>query len=214
MDGTEAIDDPALELYLAELNERLVVHWAGGAWRVPLATRHLAVATTAGRPLGRIVCAGPGDAARALAGLRPGPAIAPETLDRLLAPFAALMARLRALEGYPGDLWDPIRASRALSATRDTDRRAVLLSAADRPVSELVGTLAGLAVRGAVWKPAPRAAASAHLAMRALAPVLGPSLALVQGDHDSGAALVAIGDARPVWARQRPDPATPAVPPS
>jgi len=211
VDGTVATDDPALELFLAELNERLVVHWAGGAWRVPLATRHLAVSSAGGRALGRIVCAGPGDAARALAGLRPGTAVEPETLDRLLSPFAALMARLRALEGCPGDGWDPTRASQAMSAPRDAAGRAVLLSAADRPVSELVGTLAGLAAGGAVWKPAPRAAASAHLVMRALAPVLGPSLALVQGDHASGAALAASGEARPVWAR-RHAPDTPMRP--
>jgi hypothetical protein len=61
------------------------------------------------------------------------------------------------------------------------------------PTPELLAALAAAAPQGAVWRPDPRAAASAHLIARALAPVLGRSLALIQGDAATDAALQAAG---------------------
>jgi len=200
LNATEAADagaGAALDWFRAELNERLVVHWTGGAWRVPLATRHLAVTAADGSGLGRIVCAESADMHRAFTGLRPGAGLDADRLEAALAPFARLMTGVRALEGFAGDGWDIDAAARAMSVAADADGPVALLSAADRPVSELIGRLAALAGRGAVWKPAPGAAASAHLAMRALAPHLGAALALVQGDHATGAVLAQ--GARPVW---------------
>lgn len=193
----DAGPDPALTQYRAELNERLVVHWTGGAWRVPLATRHLSVRAADGSALGRIVCAGPADLTRALAGLTPAPPLGIAALEAVLAPLASLLARLRALEGWPGDGWDPEAAARALYAAPPPPGPVALLSAADRPVSEMVGTLARLAGRGVLWKPAPGAAASAHLVLRGLGPLTGSALALLQGDHASGADLAR--SAAPLW---------------
>lgn len=177
-----------LALYRAELNERLVVHWTGGAWRVPLGLRHLPVTGDQGVWLGRIVCAEGGDLARARAGLVPAPAPGIDALDAALAPVAGLLAAVRALEGHPGDHWDPEAARQAMA--RGAAGPAALLSAAATPLSGIVGRLAAGAAAGVVWKPAPAAAASAHLAMRALVPLLGRSAALLQGDHGSGAVLV------------------------
>jgi hypothetical protein len=187
-----------LALYRAELNERLVVHWTGGAWRVPLGQRHAEVRAADGSRLGRIVCADAADVARAIAGLVPAPPPDPGALARALDPVAGLLAEVRALEGVAGDAWAPC------GFAPEGQGPAVLLTAADRPVAEIVAALAALAPRGAVWKPAPGAAASAHLILRALAPVLGRSVALVQGDHASGAALAA--GLAPVWAGQGPAP--------
>jgi len=196
-EGDGGDSDAALAWYRAELNERLVVHWTGGAWRVPLAARHLAVAAADGSRLGRIICADRDDMARALVGLRPGEAPDADRLDAALAPLAVLLARVRALEGFAGDGWDPAAAARAMAGTPSAAVPATLLSAADRPVSELIGHLAGLAGGGAIWKPAPGAAASAHLAMRALSPMVGAAVALLQGDHASGAMLAQ--GAPPLW---------------
>jgi hypothetical protein len=206
---TVAAGDAGLAWFRAELNERLVVHWTGGAWRVPLGTRHLAVAAADGSALGRIVCADAADGARALAGLSPV-ASAPLTLDaadRALAPFAPLLAALRALEGAEGDRWNPEAAwiitqdkahLAAPSSAAPGQSPRILYSAADRPVAELVGLLIAGATQGVIWKPAPGASASAHLVMRALGPVAGRALALVQGDHASGSALAGLGAT--VWA--------------
>lgn len=191
-----------LEVFRAELNERLVVHWTGGGWRVPLGGRHLAVAAADGGGLGRIVCGDGADAARALAGLRPGAGLDPARIDAALAPVAGLLTRIRALEGFPEDGWDPAHAARAPRPESRSGGPVALLSSAAVPVSELVGLLAGAAARGAVWKPAPRAAASAHLVMRALAPLAGASLALIQGDHATGRTLA--GMAPPLWAARHP----------
>lgn len=192
-----------LALYRAELNERLVVHWTGGAWRVPLGLRHLPVTGAEGVWLGRIVCAGDGDLARARAGLVPAPAPGIGALDAALGPLAGLLAAVRALEGHPGDHWNPEAAGRAMAQAAPGP--AALLSAAATPLSELIGRLAAGAAAGVVWKPAPAAAASAHLAMRALAPVLGRSVALLQGDHASGAVLAA-GLGSVDWAAPGPVP--------
>ena len=175
-----------------------MVYWIGGAWRVPLGQRHAEVRAADGTRLGRIVCAEAADVARALAGLVPAPPPDPAALARALGPVAALLAEVRALEGAGGDGWAP----RALAPAAGGP--ATLLTAADRPLTEVVAALASLAPRGVVWKPAPGAAASAHLVMRALAPVLGRSVALVQGDHATGVELAA--RLAPIWAGQGPTP--------
>lgn len=193
-----------LPLYRAELTERLVVHWTGGAWRVPLGQRHAEVRAADGTRLGRIVCAEAADVARAIAGLAPAPPPDPAALARSLDPVAGLLAEVRALEGVAG----PAAAAQALAPAGQGP--AVLLTAADRPVPEILAALAALAPRGVVWKPAPGTAASAHLMMRALAPVLGRSVALLQGDHATGADLMA--RLAPVWAgRAGAPPLSPAA---
>lgn len=186
-----AAGDPtrALEVFRAELNERLVVHWTGGAWRVPLGRQHLDVTSADGARLGRIVCAEAPDLARAQAGLAAGPVPPLAALEAALAPVAPLLAALRALEGQAGDGWDAGRAARAMA--RRPAGPVALLSAAAVPAATVVGRLAAAAGQGAIWKPAPGAAASAHLIMRALAPLLGRSVAMLQGGHATGAALAA-----------------------
>jgi hypothetical protein len=193
--------DLALALYRAELNERLVVHWTGGAWRVPLTDRHLAVVATDGSTLGRIICAGPADAQRAVDGLRPAPIRLDDAL-RALAPFAPLLDRLRALEQGPGAARPAFTAAPAWSASGAGPW--VLYSAAACPVENLLALLVAGAARGVIWKPAPGTAASAHLLIRALGPVAGDSIALVQGDHASGQALARLG--APIWASTAPIP--------
>lgn len=187
-----------LPLYRAELNERLVVHWTGGAWRVPLGQRHAEVRAADGSRLGRIVCADAADAARAIAALVPAPPPDPAALAQALDPVAGLLAEVRALEGAAG-----LGAAPQAPALAGRGP-AVLLTAADRPLADILAALAALAPRGVVWKPAPGAAASAHLMMRALAPVLGRSVALLQGDHATGAELAA--RLAPVWAGRGPEP--------
>jgi hypothetical protein len=194
-----AAPEAALAQFRAELNERLVVHWTGGAWRVPLGTRHLAVQAMDGSALGRIVCAEADDAARARAGLIPAPLTA-QAAARALDPVAPLLARLRALEGAAGDGCVP----GAPGLPPPGQGPLVLYTAHDLPLADLVALLVAGSGRGVIWKPAPRAAASAHLVMRALAPVAGRALAMVQGDHASGAALAGLG--APAWAGQGPPP--------
>lgn len=197
--------EAALAWYRAELNERLVVHWTGGAWRVPLATRHLTIEAVDGSRLGRIICANGTDGVRAMAGLRPGPLVDPARLDALLAPVADLLGAVRAWEGASGDRWDPDLAAHHLSRPPPLRGPVTLLTAAAVPLPELAAILTRAAVAGALWKPAPQAAASAHLLMRALAPALGEGVALLQGDHSTGAALASL--APPLWAGEGAPPA-------
>lgn len=174
----------ALALYRAELDERLVVHLTGGAWRVPLGVRPLPVLAADGSLLGRIVCGEGRDAARARAGLAPAPAAPdPARLMALLAPWAGLLAAVRGLEGAP---CAPVRAAAGAGP-------ALLETPPGAEPAALVAALAALAPRGVVWRPDPGGAASAHLIARALAPGLGRALALVQGDRATGAALAAAG---------------------
>ena len=103
--------------------------------------------------------------------------------------------------------WPRLRAVRRLegvteSEGRDPDCYALPLfdpPGSDGPVGLLTGARVSLLVvtgvvmacadRGVLWKPAPGAAASAHLLMRHLGPVAGDGLALVQGDHATGRVL-------------------------
>lgn len=171
-------------LFLAELNERLFVHFVAGRWMAPLSDRLLAVRPFDGAHMGRLACGNEGDARRAIAGLRPG-------RDLWLAEaYEALRPRLsalRALEGFD----DP--AAPLVPADLPGRGPLVLLSAGAEPVARLAGVLIAAAPRGVVWKPAPSAAASAHLLVAALGPLAGGGIALVQGDHATGAALAGAG---------------------
>lgn len=180
----------ALALYRAELNERLVVHRTGGAWRVPLATRHLDVRAADGSRLGRIVCGDAADAARALAGLRPAPPPAAGRLAEALAEVAPFWRAVRALEGVETadaagspDLWPAPQATGPV----------LLVTRADAPAGAIARALAGHAATGAVWVPDPVAAASSHLLARVLAPLLGPAFALIQGDGATVRAFAGLG---------------------
>lgn len=203
-----AVADAALALYRAELNERLVVHYIGGVWRVPLGTRHLPVRAADGAMLGRIICAGPLDAQRARAGLVPA-RLTQRAAMAALAPVLPLLGRLRALEGMADDAAAVSGLAEVCSEPHPqpgTSEPVLLYSAAAWPPGDLVGQIVAAASRGVIWKPAPGAAASAHLIMRALGPVTGRAVALVQGDHVTGQDL--IGQGRPVWAGFGPVPAT------
>lgn len=185
-DGLVPGELSALARYRAELNERLVVHLAGGAWRVPLATRHLAVQAADGALLGRIVCGGPADAGRAVAALGRAPAAPdPARLAAILAPWAGLLGDLATLEGTGAEA-PPLAVPEGGGP--------VLLAPPGRLApGALLAALAAAAPRGVVWVPDPRTAASSHLIARALAPVFGPALALIQGDGATRAALAAAG---------------------
>ncbi|GAB4261498.1 MAG: hypothetical protein Kow0013_06100 [Pararhodobacter sp.] len=179
--------------FLAELNERLFVHFIQGQWRAPTGARHLPVLPFDGARVGRIVCAEARDVARARAGLGQG---APAPPDRLRAAYEALRGDLAALRRREGAV-DPAGPPRAQAVPGEGPM--VLLSAAAVPVSTLAGVILAAAGRGVLWKPAPGAAASAHLLVRGLGPLMDGNLALVQGDHATGAAVLAGGGAV-VWA--------------
>lgn len=182
-------------LFLAELNERLFVHFIAGRWMAPLSDRLAEVLPFDRGRMGRLACAGEADVARALAGLRPGRA---EGLAQAYAEAAPMLRRLRALEGVA----DPVDAPGA--AVLPGQGPLILLSAADTPLAQLAALLIAGAERGVIWKPAPRAAASAHLMMRALGPRAAGGLALLQGDHASGRALA--GQGALLWASTAPCP--------
>lgn len=191
--------------FMAELNERLFTHFSGGAWRAPYAQRLLVVGRDPDRPLGQIVCAGPRDLARALTGLeRAAAAPAPEVLQAALEGAAPVLARLRDAEGFSGDAPGPLRPV-ALPATLPVHGPFVLLSSASLPLTQLIPLLVAGAVQGMIWKPAPGGAASGHLLMRILGPLAGGRLAMVQGDHTTGAALAGMGPL--IWASEAPPPA-------
>ncbi len=195
-------------LFLAELNERLITHFTAGHWRVPLSQRHLPVPRASGGRLGRIICADDRDVARALRDLSAAGEAAPtETLQAALASLADPMARLRREEGLP----DPgFPAARKLPPLPPGAGPMMLMSAAETEPALIGQALIAAAGRGVIWKPAPRAAASAHLLMRQLGPLAAGRLVLLQGDHDSGAALVTAlrGTGGLIWASPTPPPPT------
>ena len=173
--------------YLAELNERLFAHFVGGAWRAPLSDRLLPVTGAAGAALGRIVCAGARDIARARGVLRQGPdpdAIDADALWAAMLAEAPLLRTIRAQEGFTDD-----QLTAPAPLTPAGRGPLVLLTAADTPLDRIAGALLAGAGRGMIWKPAPAAAASAHLLMRAVGPLARGRLALLQGDHATGALL-------------------------
>jgi acyl-CoA reductase-like NAD-dependent aldehyde dehydrogenase len=171
-------------LFLAELNERLFVHFVAGRWRAPLSSRLLAVRPFDGARMGRLACGDDRDVRRAVAGLRAGQAAG---LDQAYEGLRPRLAALRALEGFD-DL-----AGALQPAELPGQGPLVLLTAGAEPVARLAGLLIAAAPRGVLWKPAPAAAASAHLLIAALGPRAAGGIALVQGDHATGAALRAAG---------------------
>ena len=151
-----------------------------------------------------LVCAGAGDMARALAGLSAGHSPDPKVLGQAYAAEAPLLRQIRAREGMD----DPCGAPEAFHDL-PPHGPAMLLSAASVPLSRIMGLLIALAPRGVIWKPAPGAAASAHLLMRVLVPHAGGQLALLQGDHATGALLAgatASGQGALIWASDAPVP--------
>lgn len=165
-----------------DLRERLLVHFVQGAWRAPLSVRMVA------GPLGPVVAAEAGDVARARA-LCAGGGFA--------LPDAERLGAIRAAEGFAD-------ATRPLPSVPDLPGGAVLLSAADAPVALILALLRAGARGGLIWKPAPGAAASAQAIMAAAGPAARGALAMVQGDHASGA-LLARG-APVVWLGPAPAP--------
>lgn len=196
-------------LFIAELNERLITHFTGSHWRVPLSQRHLPVHRASGERLGRIVCADAHDVARALGDLGAAGGPAPgDAMARALAGLAGPMAMMRAAEGFA----DPAPASDSpLALPLPGEGPVVLMSAAETPPQLIGAALIAAAGRGVIWKPAPRAAASAHLLMRYLGPLAAGRLALLQGDHESGAALARAlrGAGALIWASDAPAPDLP-----
>lgn len=184
-------------LFIAELNERLFVHFTGGRWCAPLSDRLCPVLPFDGDRMGRIACADEADIQRALAGI--GAGTVSGDLGSAYQGIRAPLRALRKLEGHD----DPV-SSPALCGPMPGDGPVILFSAAAVPVSVLAGVLIAAAPRGVIWKPAPRAAASAHFLMRVLGPLAGGRLALLQGDHASGAALA--GQGALVWASDAPPP--------
>jgi len=182
--------------FMAELNERLFTHFTAGAWRAPLSLRLMTVGRDRERPLGQIACADARDLTRALAGVMraAGPAPSPEVLLAAIEELRPGLARLRAQEGFAGEAAGPLHHPPLPALPGPL----VLLSSAALPVTRLIPFLVGGAARGLIWKPAPGAAASAHLLMRALGPLASGRLAMVQGDHATGAALAGMGAL--VWA--------------
>lgn len=185
-------------LFLAELNERLFVQFSQGRWRAALGQRLLPVRQFDGNRLGRIACADEADLERALQGLGQGAGVDAAALHAAWAGLHDTAGALRAVEGYD----DPPAEARDIVLPGAGPL--MLLSAADAPLSALVAVLIAGADRGILWKPAPGGAASAHLVMRALGPLAAGNLALVQGDHATGAALAERGPL--IWASARPVP--------
>jgi hypothetical protein len=193
-------------LFLAELNERLFVQFIQGQWRAPTGARLLPVLPFDNGRMGQIVCAEAPDLARARVGLGRG-VPAPEAA--LVTAYEGVRADLAALRRMEGGV---DRAGPVAPVDLPGAGPVLLLSAARTPVAVLAGVLLAAARRGVLWKPAPRAAASAHLMVRGLGPLMDGNLALVQGDHATGTALVA-GEGAVVWASDAPVPegVTPAL---
>lgn len=181
--------------FRAELSERLFVLYLGGRWMAPLSGRLIGVP---GLPMARLACAEAGDVARARAGLRPAGA----EVGALRAAYAASAPLLRALRAYEV-MGDPV--SEPEDWALPFAGPAVLVTATSVPLSRVAGLLIAGAGQGMLWKPAPGAAASAHALIRALGPVAGAGLAMLQGDHATGAALAGQGPL--IWASDVPPPA-------
>jgi len=193
---------------IAELNERLFTHFAGGAWRAPHSDRHLPVMRASGAPLGRIVCAGPADVARARGVLRLGPPeepLDPAALWAAMLAEAPLLGAMRAEEGFAAD-----RLTAPETLMLPARGPLVLLSAAETPLDRIAGALIAGAGAGMIWKPAPGAAATAHLLMRVVGPRAQGRLSLLQGDHATGALLAGQGGL--IWAGAGAPPADLPVP--
>lgn len=202
-------------LFIAELNERLFTHFTGGVWRAPHSLRLMPVFRASGERFGQIACADARDLERARAGLRHGAAgqehkecghrgLGGGNFARALEGRARALSRLRDAEGFGAETVMAMPLPR-LEASGPW----ILMSSAAMPVSILAAALIAGAGTGMIWKPAPAAAASAHLIMGVLGPLSGGRLAMVHGDHETGAALARLGPL--LWAS---DDAPPAALPS
>ncbi|MCC6001139.1 MAG: hypothetical protein JJU19_09810 [Pararhodobacter sp.] len=194
-------------LFIAELNERLFTHFTGGHWRVPLSGRHLPVHRASGARFGQIICAEPPDVARALDDLtRAGTPAGAEAMYQTLDALATSLDSLRRDEGFD-DTAPPPMPTGAVPALPGTGP-VVLMTAAQVSPRQIGRVLIGCAGRGVIWKPAPRAAASAHLLMRHLGPMAAGRLALLQGDHATGGTLggAVAGAGALVWISPAPPP--------
>lgn len=191
--------------FLAELNERLFVHYAQGQWRSPLGQRLLPVLPYDGDRVGQIVCAEGADVTRAVQSVGAGAVPQRQPLHAAWLRAQPVAKRLRWIEGFEEASDTP--AEVAIPGQGPL----ILLSAAETPLSVLVAALLAGLERGVVWKPAPRAAASAHLVMRTLGPLAGGRLAMIQGDHQTGRLLH--GQGALIWASAAPPPTgdTPAL---
>lgn len=179
--------------FLAELNERLFVHFVAGRWVAPLSSRLLAVRPFEGARMARLACGDERDALRAVAGLRPGRS---EGLAEAYEALRPRLATLRALEGFDDPVGPLTPDDPVVSATPGTlpgQGPLLLLTAGAEPVARLASVLIAASPRGVLWKPAPAAAASAHLMVAALGPCAAGGITMVQGDHATGAALLAAG---------------------
>ncbi|MCA0204041.1 MAG: hypothetical protein LCH92_06850 [Proteobacteria bacterium] len=185
--------------FRAELSERLFVLYLGGRWMAPLSDRLIAVP---GLPLARLACAEAGDVARARAGLKPARASG----AALRAAYAASAPLLRALRAYEA-AGDPVAEPE--DWTLPFAGPAVLVTATAVPLARVAGLLIAGAGQGLLWKPAPGAAPSAHALMGALGPAAGAGLAMLQGDHATGAALAGQGPV--IWVSDAPPPAEMSV---
>lgn len=189
--------------FLAELNERLFVHFVQDKWRAPLGARLLPVRAYDGDRGGQIVCADRADVARAFDSV---PSQAAPDLAAMRAAFEAgvdELCDLRAHEGLATSLEGP-------SAPTLPEGPTVLLSAAQAPIGTLLALIgAGVQQGHMIWKPAPRAAGSAHYLMTQIADHAAGRLAFVQGDHQTGQALgqAALGrDGGVIWLSATPPP--------
>lgn len=175
-------------LFIAELNERLFVHFTQGRWCAPLSDRLYPSRAFDGQRMGRIACAGQADIDRALSGLDArclpsGDAVT--AYDRV----RPLLRALRRLEESDDPVCGPVVPSELPTGQEPL----ILLSSETAHASVLAGVLIAGSPRGILWKPAPRAAASAHLLMRTIGPLAGGGLVLLHGDHATGSALAGRG---------------------
>ncbi|MCB1387933.1 MAG: hypothetical protein KDK12_02065 [Rhodobacteraceae bacterium] len=178
--------------FLSALGERLFVMYLGGRWIAPLSERLI---PAPGLPAARLACAGRQDVARA------GLVAEPIDAGALRRAYDGRAAALRGLRDFEG-VADPVAEPEPWQIAGEGPL--VLLSARDVPLARIAGLLLAGAPRGLLWKPAPGAAASAHVLMRALSPVAGRRLALVQGDHATGA--LAAGQGTTLWVSDAPPP--------
>lgn len=195
--------------FLAELNERLFVHFADQQWRAPLGARLLSVNAYDNGRVGQIVCAGTDDIVRAFEGLRSSDPFNETTFLSVLDKLRDKWTALRKLEAASHSSALPA-VSEIVKAGNPGQGPTALLSAADLSFDALrAALLDGVQRGGLVWKPAPNAAGSAHLLMSHLAPLSAGRLALVQGDHASGEMLAREARARNgevLWASRMPMP--------
>lgn len=180
-----------------DLAELLLAHRAGGAWRAPLGR----VLRPVPAPVpARIVEGDAADCARAAAGLAGAVIGPPPDGAAALATVAPVLAPLRAAEDAPAGLSPaaaPLPAGLRLPLCPPDAPVLILGTRAASPA--LVAhalCLCAHAGRAVLFKPAPRAAASGAVVVRALVRASDdgwPTLALVQGGGATGRLLLAAG---------------------